>query len=155
MAGKKQVHQPDPKEFELPETTYSHEIENRVFRDIIFHVLSQTPGIGLHENFLGTLIGRADSVKGITIDQDLKTRSVHITLEIQIQYGMNIPQTAEDIQTRVSDAIMKMTGMRVGSIHIIFKELMLETPSKDLFVGPKVPVEINDPTSSGLEHEFS
>jgi|AMWB02.1.fsa_nt_gi uncharacterized alkaline shock family protein YloU len=156
MSEKKpeRMHQLDPQEFELPETTYSHEIENRVFRGIILNILSQTPGISpLEGTFLETFIGRVDTVKGITIDQDTKTHSVNIVIEISIQYGVNIPKKAEEIQSRVSQAITEMTGMRVASVHVVFRELIRE--QKEPISSTKRPIEVEEPFSSGIEHEFS
>jgi uncharacterized alkaline shock family protein YloU len=156
MSGKKleRMHQLDPQEFELPETTYSHEIENRVFRGIVLNILAQTPGIApLEGTFLETFIGRVDMVKGITIDQDAKSHSVNITIEIGIQYGMNIPRKAEEIQSKVTQAITEMTGVRVASVHVVFRELMQE--EKGPPATPKRPIEVEERFTSGIEHEFS
>ena len=148
------THQLDPQEFELPETTYSHEIENKVFRGIILNILSQTPGVALLEGtFLETFMGQVDTVKGITIEQDAKSHSVNVTIEIGIEYGVNIPQKAEEIQSRVSQSITEMTGVRVAIVHVIFRELAREEQSSS--PEKKRPIEAEEPFTSSIEHEFS
>ena len=149
----KRAHQLDPQEFELPETTYSHEIENKVFRGIILNILAQSPGVApLEGSFLETFIGRVDTVKGITIEQDAKSHSVNVTIEIGIQYGVHIPKKAEELQNRISEAITAMTGMRVGCVHIVFRELARE--GKDPL--SERPIETREqPLTSSIEHEFS
>jgi len=65
----------DTKEFELPETLFVRDIENRVFQGIILQCLSKIDGIGLPEgNFIDNILGRKaqDNLKGITIEQDEK-----------------------------------------------------------------------------------
>ena len=91
-------------------------------------------------------------VKGITIDQDAKSHSVNITIEIAIQYGKNIPKLAEEIQTKVSEAITEMTGMRVASVHVVFRELIQEEKQSE--TTQRRPVEVEESFSSGIEHEF-
>lgn len=118
----------DPREFELPDTIYSRNIENKVFQGIIVKTLSLIPGISLIEGtFLDNLIGRVDKIQGIEITQDPKTQSVKLTIHVRVQYGVSIPQIAETIQTTVAEEVTKITGVRVSEVHVIFKELISNT----------------------------
>src|SRR5215471_18826893 len=96
-AEKKKV---DTKEFELPETVFIRDIEDKVFQSIVLQCLSQIDGISLVEgNFIDHLLGRsAEGVKGITAEQDDKNQSVHIKVEVNILFGVKIPQKSEEIQ---------------------------------------------------------
>jgi len=121
----------DTKEFNLPETVLSRDIENRVFQGIIVKALSEISGIGLIEgNFLDTLIGRLDKVKGIYTEQDTKSHAIKIRIELNVRYGILIPQKAEEIQAKVIEAVTKLTGVRVSEIHIVFKELITKEESE-------------------------
>ena len=149
------THELDPQEFDLPETTYSRDVENRVFQGIILKVLSQITGIGLLEGtFLDSILGRVDKVKGIAIEQDTKTHSVHIKIEVSVQYGVNIPEKAEQIQGAVVKAITAMTGVRVAEIHVVFKELMHEQGEEAPSPTPTIPVELDTPFTNDFENEF-
>ena len=149
-----EVRKLDPQEFELPETTLSRDIENQVFQGIILKILSQISGIGLLEGrFLDNLIGRVDKVKGIFIEQDEASHSVRIKIEVSVQYGVNIPQKADEIHSAVVEEITKMTGVRVSEVHVVFKELMTEDTSESETPLPKIPVEMEH-SLSGLEDEF-
>ncbi|MBS0634797.1 MAG: Asp23/Gls24 family envelope stress response protein [Verrucomicrobia bacterium] len=115
----------DTKEFELPETEYIRDIDNRVFQGIILQTLAKIPGISLLEgNFIDHIFGRSEGVKGIHTEQDPKTCSISAKVEVAIGYGLSIPDKAEEIQTKVVQELVKMTGLRVSHIHVVFKELI-------------------------------
>src|SRR4029077_8049990 len=83
----------DTKEFELPETEYIRDIDNRVFQGIILQTLAKIPGISLLEgNFIDHIFGRSEGVKGIHTEQDPKTCSISAKVEVAIGYGISIPE---------------------------------------------------------------
>lgn len=116
----------DTKEFELPETVFIRDIENKVFQSIVLQCLSQIDGISLVEgNFIDHLLGRsAEGVKGIIAEQDEKSQSVDIKVEVNILFGLSIPEKADEIQTKVSEEITKITGLHVGSVHVVFTNVI-------------------------------
>lgn len=116
----------DTKEFEIPETLFIRDIENKVFQSIALQCLSQIDGISLVEgNFIDHLLGRSsEGVKGIEAEQDEKNQSVSITVEVNILFGTPIPQKAEEIQTKITEAITSFTGLHVASVHVIFKNVI-------------------------------
>lgn len=118
----------DTKEFELPETHFVRDIENRVFQEIVLQCLSRIDGINLAEgNFIDNIFGRTapESVKGIYIEQDNRHQTVSIRIEVNIVYGHSIPEKAEEIQTICSDEITKLTGLHVSFVHVIFKSIAM------------------------------
>lgn len=129
----------DTKEFELPETFYIRDIENRVFQGIVLQCLSRIEGIALVEgNFIDNIFGRGavEGVKGIYSEQDNKNHSVGIKIEVNIGYGYSIPEKAEEIQTLIAEEITKLTGLHVSYVHVVFKSVMLpEQLKKGLPVG--------------------
>ncbi len=118
----------DTKEFELPETLYVRDIENRVFQGIVVECLSQIEGITLLEgNIIDSLLGRSAveaGVKGIYAEQDSKTKSISIKVEININYGCPIPEKAEEIQTKIAEEITRLTGLHVSCVHLVFKNVI-------------------------------
>ena len=84
--GKKKI---DTKEFELPETVFIRDIENKVFQSITLQCLSQIEGIRLIEgNFIDHLFGRsAEGVQGICAEQDEKSQSVKIRVEVPVFFS--------------------------------------------------------------------
>jgi uncharacterized alkaline shock family protein YloU len=116
----------DTKEFELPETIFIRDIENKVFQSIVLQCLAQIDGISLVEgNFIDHLLGRgAEGVKGISAEQDDKHQSVNIKVEVNIFFGLVIPQKAEEIQTKITEDITKLTGLHVSSVHVVFKNVI-------------------------------
>lgn len=125
----------DTKEFEIPETIFIRDIENRVFQGIVVQCLSHIEGISLIEGtFIDHILGRGgpESIKGIYSEQDSKTQSVNIKIEVDICYGFSIPETAEKIQTTVAEEITKLTGLHVGSVHVIFKNVIPQDQMKKL-----------------------
>lgn len=117
----------DTQEFEIPETVFIRDIENRVFQGIVLQCLSQIEGISLVEgNFIDNIFGRTaqEGIKGITAEQDNKNRSVNIKVEVNVGYGISIPQKAEEIQTKISNEITQLTGLHVSYIHVVFKNVL-------------------------------
>jgi uncharacterized alkaline shock family protein YloU len=90
----------DTKEFELPETIFIRDIEDKVLQSIVLQCLAQIDGISLVEgNFIDHILGRsAEGVKGIFAEQDDKNQSVRIKVEVNVLYGISIPEKAEKLQ---------------------------------------------------------
>lgn len=116
----------DAKEIELPETVFIRDIETRVFQGIVLQALAKISGIGLLEgNLFDSLLGREiESVKGIHVEQDQKKHSVNICVEINIAYGISIPEKSEEIQTRLVEEVSRWTSLHVASVHVVFKDLI-------------------------------
>lgn len=126
----------DPKEIEFPDTVYERDIENRVFQSIIVHCLSAIAGVRLIEGGLMDQFLRrsAEGVKGIYAEQDEKTHSVNVKVEVNVVYGVSIPEKAEEIQSRVVEAITRLTGLHVGRVHVVFRNVVAQeevTPSSE------------------------
>lgn len=147
----------DTKEFELPETLYVRDIENRVFQGIVLQCLSRIDGITLVEgNFMDNIFGRGavEGVKGIYSEQDSKNHSVSIKIEVNICYGNSIPEKAEEIQTLIAEEITKLTGLHVSCVHVVFKSILLpeqlkKSQSAATLSGPPVIL------GSNVEEEYS
>ncbi|EKE09274.1 MAG: hypothetical protein ACD_16C00199G0004 [uncultured bacterium] len=116
----------DSREIELPETVFIRDIDSRVFQAIALQVLAKIEGIGMIEgNLFDSLLGReVERVKGISVTQHQKNRSVEIRVEVNVLYGVNIPEKAGEVQERLVEEISKWTGLHVSSVHVIFKDLI-------------------------------
>ncbi len=120
----------DAKEIELPETVFIRDIDTRVFQAIVLQCLAKVAGIGLLEgNLFDSLLGReVERVKGIYVTQDQKKHSIDVRVEINIVYGINIPEKAEEVQEKIVEDLSKWTGLHVSSVHVIFKDLIHSVP---------------------------
>ncbi len=117
----------DTKEFELPETLYVRDIENRVFQAIVLQCLAKIKDISLAEgNFIDHIFGRSriEGLKGIYAEQDSKIHSVKIRVEVNVAYGVSIPDKADEIQEKVAAEVTHLTGLHVACVHVVFKNLM-------------------------------
>lgn len=117
----------DTKEFELPDTLFISDIDTKVFQGIVLQCLSQIEGIALVEgNFIENIFGRGgpEVGSGIHSEQDTNKQSVSIKIEVNISYGISIPEKAEEIQSKVVEEITKLTGLRVASVHVVFKNII-------------------------------
>lgn len=116
----------DTREIELPDTVFIRDIDTRVFQAIALQCLAKIEGIGLLEgNLFDSLLGReVERVKGIHVEQDQKKHSVEVRVEINVLYGVNIPEKAEEVQEKMVEEISKWTGLHVSSVHVIFKDLI-------------------------------
>lgn len=118
----------DVKEVKLPETFFVRDIETKVFQSIIFQGLRQIGDISLGEaTLIDNLLGRegAERVSGIYVEQDLKNHTVSVKVEVNIVYGVSIPEKAEEIQIKIAQDISQLTGLHVSVVHVVFKNLIL------------------------------
>jgi len=123
----------DSKEFQLPETVFVRDIDNSVFQGIILQCLAKIPDIALLDgNFIDNILGRTEGVKGIQTEQDPKTHSISVRIEVNIAYGVSIPKKADEIQTKVSEELTRLTGLHVAQVHVVFKQLIMIDTSKKL-----------------------
>ncbi len=116
----------DAKEFDFPETLYIRDIENRVFQGIVLQCLAKVGDISLVEgSFIHHLFGESlEGLKGISAEQDSKNQSVGIKVEVNIDYGVSIPDKAEEIQSKISHEVTRLTGLHVSCVHVIFKNII-------------------------------
>lgn len=117
----------DSKEFELPETIFSRDIETRVIQIIILQCLSKIEGVGLiGGSLMDTLLGReVEKVKGIIVEQDSKNHAVRVRVEINVAYGVTIPDKAEEVQGKVVQEITRLTGLHVAAVHVVVKGVVI------------------------------
>lgn len=150
----------DTKEFELPETLFVRDIENKVFQGIVLQCLSQIEGITLIEgNFIDSIFGRtsAESVKGIVAEQDNKNHCVNIKVEVNICYGVTIPEKAEEIQTKIAEEITRLTGLHVACVHVVFKNVIPFEHAQQL-MGSASPASLIPPAitvTNSIEEEYT
>ncbi|NGX61570.1 MAG: hypothetical protein K940chlam9_01057 [Chlamydiae bacterium] len=123
----------DTKEFEVPETIFSRDIETRVIQVIIVQCLEKLEGVSLiGGNLIDTLFGReVEKVKGIFVEQDSKNHMVKVKVEIQVVYGVSIPEKSEQVQNKVVEEITRLTGLHVASVHVVVKGLTPPKPVKE------------------------
>ena len=120
----------DTKEVELPDTTYVRDIETKVFQSIVVQCLLRIEGIALVEgNLIDNLFGRepAERITGISVEQDPKTHSISVKLEVNVAYGICIPEKADEIHLKVSQELSHLTGLHVSLVHVVFKNLITKT----------------------------
>ncbi|TXI40272.1 MAG: Asp23/Gls24 family envelope stress response protein [Nitrosomonas sp.] len=147
----------DTKEFELPETVFVRDIENRVFQAIVLQCLAKVKDINLVEgNFIDHIFGRSriEGVKGIYAEQDNKSHSVKIRVEVNVSYGVSIPAKADEIQEKVSEEVTRLTGLHVACVHVVFKNLIspaqVEGALQQRMLSDKPPLMAPEP-----EEEYS
>jgi|688.fasta_scaffold781556_1 uncharacterized alkaline shock family protein YloU len=112
------------------DTLFIKDIETKVFQVITIKCLSDIQGISLIEgNFIDHLLGREElGAKGILIEQDPKNLSINIRVELNVAYGVCIPEKAEEIQKKIIDQIVRLTGHAVSVVHVVFKSIIAEQP---------------------------
>lgn len=123
----------DTKEFELPKTVFSRDIETRVIQIIVLYCVGKIEGVGFLEgNLIDTLFGReVERVKGIHVEQDSKNHQVKVNLEINVAYGVCIPEKAEEVQNRITEEVTQLTGLHVSSVHVVVKGVIPPKEAKE------------------------
>jgi uncharacterized alkaline shock family protein YloU len=147
----------DTKEFELPVTIYERDIEDRVFQGIVLQCLTKIDGIALPEGtFIDNILGRkgSESPKLVSVIQDSKNHSVEIKIEINICFGVSIPEKADEIQSLVAKEITKITGLHVKKIHVVFKNVV-PADAKTVAHTFQSPLTAPIAAATSVEEEYS
>jgi len=129
----------DTNEIDFAETVYIRDIENRVFRSLVVRAISSIDGVAFIEgsiidNLLS--IGNLEGIKGIWVEQENKNQSVSVRLELNIAYGVAIPEKAQEVQSKITEEITKYTGLHVSSVHVIFKNILSDEEMEKSKVNP-------------------
>lgn len=147
----------DPQEFDLPETLFVRDIDNRVFQGIVLQTLSKIKGISLIEgNIIDSILGRSatENIKGIHAEQDNQNHTIHIKVEVNICYGLSIPEKAEEIQSKVVEEVTKLSGLHVSTVHVVFKNVISEDGNKRL-IGLSASQPTTDSLGSMIEEDYN
>lgn len=130
----------DVKEIDLPDTIFIRDIESRVFQSITIKCLEDIQGIALTGGTLiDNLLGREglEKIKGVYIEQDAKNHSVSVKLDVNVSYGISLPEKAEEIQGKLVKEITRLTGLHVACVHVVFKNILPEGTLEDLLAKSK------------------
>lgn len=140
-------------EYTLTDTVFIKDIESRVFQTIVIKCLAQIEGVSfLGGTLIDHLLGRegVDRIKGIYVEQDQNNHSVSVKIEVNVAYGISIPEKADEVQERVAKEITKLTGLHVSCVHVIFKGIIPEKPPEQKSI---TEVESNELDDWGLDEE--
>lgn len=121
----------DVKEIELPETVFIRDIENRVLQLIVLQSIKQIEGVEPLEGTLFDSLLGDDGIRGIHVHQDQKNHSINVRAEINVAYGVPIPDKAEEIQNKILLDLSRLTSLHVSAVHVIFKSLISQKSRSD------------------------
>jgi uncharacterized alkaline shock family protein YloU len=71
------------------------------------------------ESVDGTRVRRARRRLAVELDG----RSARVELELAVTYGKVLPEVAQDVQVRVTDALTRMCGLDVTGVDVTVEEL--------------------------------
>jgi uncharacterized alkaline shock family protein YloU len=125
----------DTKEFDFPETVFISDIDPKLLQGIALQCLAKIDGVAVVEGtFIDSIFGRGGTEKGASIhaEQDSKNQTVSIKVEVNIRYGVSIPQKAEEIHSKLVKEITELTGLHVASVQVLFRGLIPDTTANAL-----------------------
>ena len=96
-------------------------VHKKAIAEIILTAIKEIDGVSLlKQDFLGALVelGGGRRYPGITVSID-KFNQVSIEIKIKIRYGLNIQETARQVQDIVRSAIEKTVDIDIKDIHVV------------------------------------
>ena len=105
-------------------------INNEVVARIAHRAASDVEGIGeLSGKFsFSDMLGRKDSERGVQVS--IEGNRAVITMEVKIQYGVNMYEVAHRLQKCVKDNVEQMTGLVVDKVNVTIKDITLPESEK-------------------------
>jgi uncharacterized alkaline shock family protein YloU len=107
-------------------------INNEVVARIAHRAAAEVDGVGeLGGRFsFSDVLGRKDSERGVHVS--IEGNRAVITMEVKVQYGVNMYEAAHRLQKRVKDSVEQMTGLLVDKVNITIKDIAIpETEKKE------------------------
>ena len=99
-------------------------ISNDVVAKIAGTAAYEVEGTVTHVNMLG----KKNSGKGVKITVD--NNDVKIDIDINVNFGVNIKDTALTVQKNVKSAVETMTGLNVSEINVFIVGVVFNKPEK-------------------------
>ena len=95
-------------------------ISEDVISTIVSHAVSEVEGVyGLSSSFtadLAQLLGKKNMSKGVKLS--IEENVVSVECFVVINYGVEIPAVAANIQDSVMNAVESMTGLKVAAVDV-------------------------------------
>lgn len=92
----------------------------------------QVPGVhGLHGTIregLAELLGKKYATRGVAVQ--MGEDSVTLTLGIEVDFGIRIPEVAWKVQQNVKRRVEEMTGLQVRSVSVNVQSVAVPKPPK-------------------------
>lgn len=111
-------------------TVFLTDIETKVFQAITYQTIKEIGSIELIEGSLfDSLLGgeEGEKIRGIHVECDESNPIVNIKIELNILYGIAIPEKSLEVETKVKQRVTELTGFHVGLIHVTFKNIIFPT----------------------------
>lgn len=95
------------------------QIADDVVAAIASLAVTEVEGVYLNANVTNELIGKVGK-KGVSkgVKVDVLEGNVTVELQINIEFGSNIPAVCRNVQTKVKAAIENMTGLTCSDVNI-------------------------------------
>jgi uncharacterized alkaline shock family protein YloU len=126
-------HEIEIEEQNADEVVFVQDVENKVFQAIVVKTLMKIEGVRLLEegSLIDDLLGREGQsrIKGVYIEQDLKSHSVAIKIELELAYGLSLKRVAKSVQHAIVKDIQEFSGFNISSVHLVFKHLYEDKPA--------------------------
>ena len=105
-------------------------INNEVVGTVAGLAAMEVEGIsGMGGKFsLGEMLGRKDADKGVTVA--IEGNRATISVEVKVEYGVNMYEAAHKLQKCVKDAVEQMTGLVVDKVNVIIKGIVVSEHEK-------------------------
>jgi len=78
-------------------------------------------GGGLRRTLIDVL--KKPGTKGVRIE--MKENDVKLTISIVVEYGVDIPRIADEVQENVKRAVEKMTGLALSEVDVVVESVNL------------------------------
>ena len=101
------------------ESNGSITFSTEVIADIVRISIQDVKGLVMNQNVLNSItgfLGKKNTNKGIKVE--LGREETAITLNIGVEFGINVPDLCQTLQQNITRSVEKMTGLRVVNIDV-------------------------------------
>jgi uncharacterized alkaline shock family protein YloU len=139
MSEEKRMPMPRPPTYPVPDDRADDDggelgeihIHNTVIAVIARQAAIKVPGV---VDLVGTLVDGIVGIVGKSPDKgvhvEIVDNNIVLELKLMVDYGINIPKVAWQVQGDVRQAVEQMTGKSVKAVNVIVQSLKLPPPER-------------------------
>ena len=105
-------------------------INNEVVKTIASCALSEVEGVIPLAGKMSPVENISKLTKGVSVE--IKENQTEISIEINVEYGIDIYKAAHQLQKAIKNAVETMTGLIVSRVNVSVREIMLDAQPRRL-----------------------
>ncbi len=109
-----------------------YKISRQALQSIVRLAISEIEGVSLFGGILSTLSEHLGKLtRGKSLNIEVSENEGEIGVKLVVEYGLNIPEIAHQVQFKIKAAVESMTGLKVRNVNILVAGINFHLPKEE------------------------